>query len=331
MPKSSALSQFEQGQVWAFKNQGYSIRKIASKIKRSKSVVHNCVQLGQKYAKKSRSGRPPTLSAQDKRTLSRLASNFKLSSEEIRVESNVQVSSRRIRQVLQANNNIIYGKCVNTPRLLPRHKTARLQFAEKYQFWDKEWSEVVFSDEKKFNLDGPDGFSKCWQDVRKPKPIKESRNFGGGTLMIWAGFSILGKTPLCFISTKMDSKKYVELLDEVLIQFSEDTMGNNMIFQQDNASCHTALFTKNFLKDKNIPTLDWPACSPDLNPIENVWGLLSQKVFKHGRRYESVKQLKQVLTEEWAKIDVHDLRKYIETMPGRLQEVIIKRGGPTHY
>lgn len=331
MPKSSALSLFEQGQVTAFHTQGWSVRKIASEIKRSKTVVHNFIKLGQNYNKNKRNGRPSTLTPQDKRSIRRLAVDAKLSSKEIKVKGNFEVSSRRIRQVLQEEHTVLYRKSANVPRLLPRHKSARMNFAEKYQFWDDEWSNVVFSDEKKFNLDGPDGFSKCWQDIRQQRPTKEKRNFGGGTVMIWAAFSVHGKTPLCFISTRMNSEKYIELLDEVLVQFGEDVMDENMVFQHDNASCHVASCTKNFLRIKNIPTLDWPACSPDLNPIENVWGLLSQKVFNHGRSFENVKELKKILSEEWDKLEINDLKKYIESMPRRLQEVIIKKGGATHY
>lgn len=81
--------------------------------------------------------------------------------------------------------------------------------------------------------------------------------------MIWASFSILGKTPVCFISTKMNSEKYVKLLNEVLIPFAKNVMGYEMIFQQYNAACHSACSTKSFLVYSNIPVLEWPACSPD--------------------------------------------------------------------
>ncbi|KAI8120489.1 Transposable element Tc3 transposase [Lucilia cuprina] len=62
-------------------------------------------------------------------------------------------------------------------------------------FGDK-WEKVLFSDEKKFNLDGPDGFQYYWHDLQKDKEVRMSRNFGGGSLMIWGGFSIKGKLPL---------------------------------------------------------------------------------------------------------------------------------------
>uniref|UniRef100_A0A182KHJ6 Tc1-like transposase DDE domain-containing protein n=1 Tax=Anopheles christyi TaxID=43041 RepID=A0A182KHJ6_9DIPT len=74
------------------------------------------------------------------------------------------------------------------------------------------------------NLDDPDCCANYWHDLRKSHQLKLSRNFGGGSLMMWAAFS--------------QKETYVELLDSVLIPFTEDNMDNNYIFQQDNAAIH---------------------------------------------------------------------------------------------
>ena len=69
------------------------------------------------------------------------------------------------------------------PALKSYHKQARLAFARKYLDISENWNRVVFSDEKKFNLDGPDGFSDHWHDLRENDLPRLSRNFGGGTVM----------------------------------------------------------------------------------------------------------------------------------------------------
>jgi hypothetical protein len=59
-----------------------------------------------------------------------------------------------------------------------------MEFARKYMHMNKEWNNVVVSDEKKFNIDGPDGFRSCWHDLHLNNPPRISRNFGCGTVMV---------------------------------------------------------------------------------------------------------------------------------------------------
>ncbi|XP_065650344.1 uncharacterized protein LOC136078499 [Hydra vulgaris] len=60
----------------------------------------------------------------------------------------------------------------------------------------EEWHQVLFSDEKKFNLDGPHGYQYYWHDLRKEKETRMNRNFGGGTVMVWGAFSFAKKQPM---------------------------------------------------------------------------------------------------------------------------------------
>jgi len=75
-----------------------------------------------------------------------------------------------------------------SPALTIVHKDLRLTWAKDHMTWNNEWHKVVWSDEKKFNLDGPDGFSYYWHDLRKEEEIFSTRAQGGGSVMIWASF-----------------------------------------------------------------------------------------------------------------------------------------------
>lgn len=331
MPKGTTLSMFERGQIKAYREGGMKIREIAAKIKRSKDVISKFLSKGENYGSIKRTGRKSLISDRQTREIRRLACNNSLSPAEISRQLNLPVGKRRVQQILHADERMTYEYKVPAPKLLPRHKQARLNFAEKYQFWDEEWRKVIFSDEKKFNLDGPDGVHRYWRNKRHEPQTRHSRNFGGGSLMIWAAFGYYGKSRIHYISTKMNAKKYVELLDEALVDFGEKYWGEDWIFQHDNASVHAAKDTKAFLESNTIPTLPWPAISPDLNPIENLWSILSSRVFAHGCQFDTVSQLKAAIDREWSTIDESILRNLIESMPRRLMKVIIKKGGHSGY
>ena len=64
------------------------------------------------------------------------------------------------------------------------------------------------------------------------------------------------------------------------------------IFQQDNAAINNASITKKYLLEQKIRLLDHPMCSPDLNPIENLWGLIIAKVYEGRRHYSAISELK---------------------------------------
>ncbi len=76
--------------------------------------------------------------------------------------------------------------------------------------------------------------------------------------------------------------------------------GADFIFQQDLASAQTAKGTKNWFNDHGVTVLDWPANSPDLNPRENLWGIVKRKM--RDTRPNNTDDLKAVIKVTWASL-----------------------------
>jgi len=161
------------------------------------------------------------------------------------------------------------------------------------------------------------------------------RQQGGGGLMFWGGIGYQGKTNLVLIDGRQNGPKYQRMLTANLLPVSEEISGSTRrlkyTFQQDGASCHTSDSTMRYFQRQQITVLDWPAYSPDMNIIENLWGHMVREVYPGGKVYRNVNQLEVAVQRVWNDIPLEYVQNLFDSMPRRVDELVEARGGPTKY
>jgi len=148
-------------------------------------------------------------------------------------------------------------------------------------------------------------------------------------VLFWASISAKTRSPLVASSARMNSQGYCEILENHFLPFLTKTRTKRYFFQQDNATAHTSKYTKQFLETKRVKTIDWPANSPDLNSIENIWSILKRAVSM--RTPNNKKELMEYAEEEWGKISVETITNTVESMKTRILQVILRQGEKCDY
>lgn len=151
-----------------------------------------------------------------------------------------------------------------------------------------------------------------------------------GRVMVWGSMSWNGCGMLEFIDKIMTKEVYLDILERNLHTSARKLkMSRNFIFQHDGDPKHTSKLVTQWLEKNKIKVLDWVPQSPDLNPIEHLWSILKIKVRE--QIPTNLGELKQVIVDEWNKIEPSVFLKLMESMPDRCQAVIQAKGGHTRF
>lgn len=332
MPLGPLLTESERATILAHDEHGMPFNEIGRRIGRHPTTVARYLRNPNPRGMKKRHCPNKKLSERDVRHIIQLAVRTKKSAREILNHLNLTVTTRRIQQVLSSTAYLRYAKLRTAPYLQARHKVERLNWSRRFLQWNAiDWKSVIFTDEKKFNLDGPDGLACYWHDLRKEPERFSSRQQGGRSVMVWGAISYKGTIGLNGIEGTMDSKYYCNVLEEGLLPAANEAFGDVWTLMHDGASVHRSKHTQDWLDSNDIHVLDWPAKSPDLNLIENCWGQLARSVYKDGRQFEDVDDLGDAVQQAWLNIDVQYIKKLYKSLPNRLISVVDKKGGHTDY
>ncbi|KAG2210618.1 hypothetical protein INT46_005294 [Mucor plumbeus] len=230
---------------------------------------------------------------------------------------------------------------IKTNFISKKNKPLRLAWAKKHHHLTvDQWRQWVFSDKTRVNLWGSDSNPYYWSDdgdILQPYQTEPHVEEDGGSVLFWD--CITANNPgysTTVMDGSVDSTVYVDILQTSLLDTLEyyDMNRNVIRFQQDNATPHTSKITQDWFSANGFifeTIRDWPAQSPDLNPIEHVWYQLKRRLNTYPTRPTTKGELEARITSEWYKFTKNGCLKYIDSMPARIKAVIRSGGGPTRF
>jgi len=252
---------------------------------------------------------------------------------ELKKDLNISAAITTVRSCLRDNK--LYARSPRKVPLLTKKNIAkRIKFANQYVNWSQEkWRNILWSDESKIVLFGGKG-SRSY--VRRPPNTEYNPRFtcktikhGGSSIMVWGCFSYYGVGPIHWIRPIMDQNVYVDILETVMLPYAEYKMPLLWVFQQDNDPKHTSRKARSWFETNRVNVLEWPAQSPDLNPIENLWSDVKKDVSK--AKPKNNMDLWATVQVSWKNIPKERCQGLVDSMPRRCAAVLAAKGFTTKY
>jgi transposase len=219
------------------------------------------------------------------------------------------------------------------PYVSVKNRKLRVKFAQEHLNWTTDqWRKVLWSDESKFNLFSSDGIKYVRRPIGQrynPKFMVPTVKHGGGSVMVWGCFSGYGMGPIHKIDGIMDRFVYKDILAEEMLPHGKENMPRGWIFQDDNDPKHRSHFVKDWIKSKKVKVMEWPAQSPDLNPIENLWDVVERRI--RSENYANIHEFWNAIEKSWKSIPMTVIDRLIDSMKRRCEAVIKNFGYPTRY
>jgi transposase len=343
------LSQLERGKAYGLAEAGWDPYRISKELKCCPKTIR---ELGKKIENQEnledapRSGRPSSTSPREKRNIKFISvKDRRLTAKAIALKEapafcKNKIKTTTVKKILKEAD--LNGRVARKKPLLSK-KNRQLRFA-----WAKihrqvtveEWKRVIFSDESPFTLFQEGG--KIYVRRRVGEEFLDECLFptvkhGGGKIQVWGCFSWYGAGPLKRIQGIMDGAMYREILKAHMAPYRKKLAEEKKIpeeeimFQQDNDPKHKSKKVQNYLSNKGLTVLDWVSQSPDMNPIENAWKYLKNRLVEHTPKPSNLDEVFEIIKEEWSKIPLSYFQNLIEGMPRRVQALYDARGHHTKY
>ncbi|GFV52817.1 transposable element Tc1 transposase [Trichonephila clavipes] len=282
-------------------------------------------------------GRPRTTTAEDDRYIILQAKRGQRQSASVIAQQLSTATGRQVSWFTVARRLHKGGLFARRPeRCFPLKVGHHLQWCREHKNWTTDqWSRVLFTDESRFSTRSDSQRVLIWREIGTrfyTSNIKERRHYGGPGVLVWGVIMLNGRTELhIFDRGSVIGDRYCEEVLLPHVRLFPGAIGPDFIFMDDNARPHRSLAVEELLESEDITRMDWPAYSPDLNPIEHVWDALGRRTAARLHHPENTQQLKQMLIEEWTLLPQEMLHQLVLSMRRRCEATIAVRGGHIPY
>lgn len=333
------LSYVERAKIIAYLEDGVPVREVARLMNKNKNTIQklkNRWEVFETIEKEKPPGRPRiTTQEEDAALVNYLRDHpFEVARnaiERTHFSGSRPTAFRRIKES-PLGNYVAAKKMI----LKEEHKQARVLFAINNTLREN-WDKVVFSDEKNFQ-------STFNGHVRVYRPrgtrfqesyINNSERSGRFSVNIWAWISYQGLGVCWTMEERFNAVNYRNILENIMLpSVLEHFPNRDFIFQQDNCPVHNAGIIREWFQQNNIETLLWPSKSPDFNIIENIWGLMTKRMYDSQFRPQNREALVAKIVETWEELTETTpnlITNLYSSIPTRLNDALGKNGAMTKY
>ncbi|KAL4499102.1 hypothetical protein ABPG72_017004 [Tetrahymena utriculariae] len=264
-------------------------------------------------------GRKPQLSKQQEKSITKEVKLRPHSSSTRKLASRENVSKTTIGKVF-AKNELEYKSVMEVTELTEEQKQQRVNYCKKMlKRKGQPLNETIFTDETGVYLSDCHK-SKVW--TPKGKKIKIELPKKDLKVNCWGGISYEGATSLHIFEGSLNKEVYQEILEKRMEEM-ESLYPDGFEFMHDNHPVHSSL--EIWGEEQGLNIIDFPPYSPDLNPIENLWAVLKNKVAADNPK--TYKQLEDSLYKNWEILtQIDTLRPFIEGLQNRYSMCIENKG-----